>query len=321
MTGSFTIIRTAWAAIVGLILCVAGESARGAEVNTTRTNWMERWITNNIEVRMPLNRFVDEYHTNWVTELHTNVVQVFTTNRLTRTFTNFLQVDAFQTNLVTAYQTNLQRLDLTNWQTAIVMTTNQLTRTVTNHFEVDAFRTNIVTAYQTNWKTLDLTNWQTVIVMMTNWVTQPVTNVVEISMPGSAVTAAVMAPKPLAEQKEAEVGAPSSPLIGALAGSVVLEAARTSRPPNGNQVEVQLTVRGSSEAAPPVVQQWRVERDDRTILCFGQDQQFKRELPAGTYKVEAKFRRGETGPVLTERGTLLLTPREAVLQQKLTAKN
>jgi len=82
-----------------------------------------------------------------------------------------------------------------------------------------------------------------------------------------------------------------------------------------------LKVRGKGDSAsPPQVQQWRVEREDRAILCFGQDQEFKRELPAGKYKVEVKVRQDEDGALLTVKGTLVVSSREAVIQQNLTAK-
>jgi hypothetical protein len=106
-----------------------------------------------------------------------------------------------------------------------------------------------------------------------------------------------------------------------LSGPIVLEAARTAKPPKNGQVEVQLKVRVNGDPALDLqVQKWRVEREDRAILCFGQDQEFKRELPAGKYKVEVKIRQDEKGDSLTVRGTLVLTPGEAVIQQNLTAK-
>jgi surface protein len=321
MNGHAAFIQTVRRCAVILSLCTAGPSVLGLEVNVTRTNWVERWITNLIEVHMPLNRFVNEYQTNWVTQFHTNVIEVYTTNRVTRTLTNHFLVDALQTNFVTAYQTNWKTLDLTNWQTAVVMKTNWLARRLTNEILVEAFQTNLVTAYQTNLKTLDLTNWQTAIVMTTNWVTQVITNVVQVDLPNSSIAPAAAPPVEAAEQKEVPTeAAPSSP-AAITTGAVVLEAARTSRPPNNGQVEVQLKIRANGDPASlPQVQQWRVEREDRAILCFGQDQEFKRELPAGRYKVEVKLRQDGDGALLTVRGTLVVTPGEAVIRQNLTAK-
>jgi hypothetical protein len=277
MNGHAAFVRRVGALSVTLSLCAAGSSAFGTEANVTRTNWVERWITNLVEVRMPLNRFVNEYHTNWVTQFHTNVVNVYTTNFVTRT--------------------------------------------LTNHFLVDAFRTNFVTAYQTNWRTLDLTNWQTAIVMTTNWVTQSLTNVVQVDLPKTLVAKEAVVSGEAAEPKEAKTETAASPLAASMSGPVVLEAARTTRPPHNDQVEVQLNVRGNSDPAPILqVKQWRVEREDRAILCFGQDQEFKRELPAGRYKVEVKVRQDEQRALLTVRGTLVVTPGEALIQQNLAAR-
>ncbi len=277
MNGHAPLVRTARTLAVTLSLCTAGSSALGTQANVIRTNLVERWITNLIEIRMPLNRFVNEYQTNWVTQYHTNVINVYATN--------------------------------------------QLTRTVTNQVLMDAFQTNFVTAYQTNWKTLDLTNWQTAIVMKTNWVTQMVTNEVQIDLPSPAAAPATTADPEAAEQKDDGTVTPSSPPAAVLSGPIVLEAARTAKPPKNGQVEVQLKVRVNGDPALDLqVQKWRVEREDRAILCFGQDQEFKRELPAGKYKVEVKIRQDEKGELLTVRGTLVLTRGEAVIQQNLTAK-
>src|ERR1035437_8996365 len=121
---------------VSLVLWASGLSLVGLEANVTRTNWVDRWITNVIEVRMPANRFVNEYHTNWVTQLRTNVVDVYATNRVTRTLTNQVVVDAFRTNFVVAYQTN--------WHTEML----------TNQVAVSVLRTNFVDQYHTNLSTL-----------------------------------------------------------------------------------------------------------------------------------------------------------------------
>jgi hypothetical protein len=298
-----------------LSLCACSYSASAAEAVVTRTNWVERWITNEIEVRMPLNRFVNEYRTNWVTQFQTNVINVYTTNRVTRTLTNRFSVDAFRTNFVTAYQTNRKTLDLTNWQTAIVMKTNLLNLTLTNQVRLDAFRTNFVTSYQTNWKTLDLTNWQTVIVMKTNWVTQTLTNMVQTEVPAVSPPAASILPleaKPVS----------SAPVVSEGTFPVILEVVRTARPPNGSQVEVHLKVRGNGARSSLMpVQQWRVEREDRAILCCAQDQEFKRDLPAGKYRVEVKIPQDRDGALLTARATLVVSLREVLIERNLAAAN
>ena len=96
-----------------LTLWASGLSLVGSEANITRTNWFDRWITNVIEVRMPANRFVNEYHTNWVTLLRTNVVDVYATNRVTRTLTNQVAVEASRTNL-SGLSDQLELRSLTN---------------------------------------------------------------------------------------------------------------------------------------------------------------------------------------------------------------
>jgi hypothetical protein len=256
-----------------LTLSVSCLSAIGAEVTITRTNLAERWITNVIEVRMPVNRFVNEYRTNWVTQLRTNIVNVSVTNWVMRQLTNEVQVEA----------------------------------TWTNH----------VTAYQTNWNMLNLTNWQTVVLFKTNWLTQAVTNLVQIDLPSRPVVPAA-APSEAAEPKEAAVvTAPPAP-AASWEGSLAIEAARTARPPANDLVEVQMKIRRTDNAASQSqVQQWRVEREDGAILLFGQDQDFKRELPAGNYKVEARLKVGGDNPPLSVRGTLSVTTRGAVVQPRL----
>jgi hypothetical protein len=321
MTSHAAFVRSVRVFTVALGLCTLGPAASALEETVVRTNLVDRWITNVIEVRMPLNRFVDEYHTNWVTECRTNVINLYTTNLLTRTLTNHFQVDAFRTNFVTAYQTNWQTLDLTNWQTAIVMETNWLSRTLTNQVAVDLFQTNLVTAYQTNWRTLELTNWQMAIVMRTNWVTQVVTNVVQVDAPAPSVAPAAVSAGETGAPMEAKSEPPAAQSAGTWSGPVILEAARTVRPPNNGQVEVQLSVRaGAGSGASFQVQQWRVEREDRAILCFGQEQEFKRELPVGRYKVEVKVRQDGDGAVLASRGTLVVAPTEATVEPTLAAK-
>ena len=48
-----------------LVMCsLSPNPALSAEGHTIKTNWLERSITNEIEIRMPLNVFVNEYHTN-----------------------------------------------------------------------------------------------------------------------------------------------------------------------------------------------------------------------------------------------------------------
>ena len=286
---------------MGLALWGSGQGLAGAEVTISRTNWVERWITNVIDIQMPENRFVNVYRTNWVTQLRTNVVEVHATNWAMCKVTNQVEVAATWTNHVTAYHTNYS------------------TRTLTNHVTVNRVRTNFVDRYHTNWSMLKLTNWETVVLFKTNWINQPVTNVVQIDLPKRPV-AAVSASSKAVEPE----GAPEEPLSPApvgWAGSVAIEAARTSRPAAEDLIEVRLRVRRTDNTgAPPQVQHWRVEREDGAVLLFGQDKEFKRQLPAGKYKVEAKLKGEGDNLPLSVRGTLSVTAREAVIQPRLLVK-
>jgi hypothetical protein len=282
-------------------LWVSGLSLLGAEVTITQTNLVERWITNVINVQMPDNRFVNEYHTNWVTLKHTNIVDVPVTNWTMVKRTNEVEVAATWTNSVTAYHTN--------W----------VTRTVTNHTSLSLVRTNIMEQYQTNWSTITLTNWQTVVLFRTNWITQAVTNVVQVDLPTRPVAAAA-APSEAVESQGTPAQA-SSPVPAGWTGPLAIEAARTSRPPANDLVEVQLKVRRTDNPPAAVqVQSWRVEREDGAVLLFGQDQQFKRPLPVGRYKVEAKLKADRNSAPLSVRGTLSVTLREATIQPRLLVK-
>ena len=261
-----------------LVLSVPSLSLAGAEVTITHTNWVERWITNVINIQMPENKFLDEYHTNWVTQLQTNIVDVPVTNWTMVKQTNQVEVVATWTNYVTTYHTN--------WSTT----------TLTNHLTLNLVRTNSVDQYQTNWSTLTLTNWETVVLFKTNWIVQPVTNVVQVDLPSQPAAAApAAAPSEPVEPREAPAEA-ASPSPTTWAGPLALEAARTSQPPANDLVEVQLKVRRTDNTPGPLqIQNWRVEREDGAVLLFGQEQLFKRSLPVGKYKVEAKLKaRGTT---------------------------
>lgn len=249
------------------------------QTTVVHTNFVERWITNTAEVHMQLNRFVTEYHTNWITRARTNVV------------------DTFSTNIVLAYLTNHVHHVRTNYVN--VFATNLTARFVTNHLLVDAVQTNFVQVYHTNLKTLHLTNWTTVVALKTNWITRPITNVVEIDMAAETPPAAAVEPKQ------------------ALSEPLALQASRSLRSTPSNQVEVQLKVSWThAPGAPLQVQQWRIERDDGSILCFGQDPEFKRVLPTGTYKVFVRAQRDAKSPFLAALGTLTVTQREVSVEQR-----
>ena len=238
-------------------------------VDVLRTNWIPRVITNVIEIRMPTNIFITEYRTNRFVAWRTNVIDIYRTNWVTRTRTNTIAIEQTQTNLVIAYQTNWNTINLTNWKTALVFRTNLAMKTLTNSVTVEQTRTNLTTRYQTNVITLTLTNWETVPVIKTNRV--------KVNLP--AAPADVVKAPGGGESKVATATA-SAPLESGTNWTV--EAARTEKPPAGNQVEVLLKLNSAGNADSFLsLQEWRVERTDGSVLLFGQGQEFKRESAAG----------------------------------------
>ena len=252
------------------LLCASAAGLPAGEVNLTRTNWVERWITNLIEVQMPANRFVNEYHTNWITQMRTNVIDIYATNLVTRT--------------------------------------------ATNRVMVDAFRTNFITEWHTNWQALNVTNWETVAVIRTNWPSQPVAAVIGV---GGASASTVSTATPKDNPPAVREPATSASLA---ADGLVIEASRGARAAANGQIDITLKIRAATGAAAPQVQQWRIEREDGAILCFGQDQDFRRDLPVGRYKLEVKILRETENPAASTRAILSVTPREVALEQRLTAR-
>ena len=311
----------------GLLFLCPGQPA-AAEVDVVKTNWTDRWITNLIEITVPANKFVNLYRTNHVERFSTNVLDVYATNWATLTFTNPVSVDVLRTNFTDDYHTNWITLSLTNDVAVSALRTNFLEsyrtnlhlRTFTNEVAVDDYRTNLVNRYHTNLKTLTLTNWEQVLVMKTNWVAQFVTNVVQLDF---TTNGSLAAERPVHKETVPE----PSPAIQALPSvtwteGLEIRAALTSATDTGNQVEVQLRASWNGDSAVPLrVEQWRVERQDAAILLFGQNQEFKRVLPVGTYKVEVRARLEINGPLLAGRGTLQLSPSAAAINQKLVGQN
>ena len=220
-------------------------------------------------------------------------------------------VNQYHTNWITTMRTNV--ID--------IYSTNFVTRTLTNSVVVDAFQTNFVTGRQTNWQTINLTNWQSVVLFKTNWTSQPVKTVVEVAVPNytsPAVETAAPQESPAPRAVAAEPAAP--PASSVTTDGLVIEASRAAHLSANGQAEITLKIRSAGEAASPLpVQQWRVEREDAAVLCFGQDQDFKRDLPVGRYKVEVRIQRDADTPLIA-RAILAITPREALLQPRLTAK-
>jgi hypothetical protein len=311
--------------LVFLALSAFLQPVTGAETYITRTNWVEKTITNVVELRMPKNIFIDEYRTNWVEQIRTNVVVVYSTNHITKDLPRNVVVDVVHTNVVTHYTTNyinkaLPRnvavdLVFTNWVN--FFSTNVKILRLTNEVAVNLVQTNVLDQYRTNWQTLTFTNFETVLVMKTNWVTQLVTNVVHIDLPAPTVQAA---PSPQVVAAKPERGVVKSPTASPIEGPV-LEGAKTGSQSENNLVEVVLKVRWPADTADaPPVQQWKIEREDGSFMSFGQEQTFKKELPIGNYKIEAKLQWESDAPVLVLRGTLVVTANEVVVRQKPAGK-
>jgi len=244
---------------------------------------------------------VDESHTNWVTQIRTNIVDVPVTNWTEVSQTNLIEVAATWTNYLTAYHTNL--IDIT----------------LTNHVTCNLMQTNLVDRYQTNWTTLNLTNWETLVLFKTNWVTQTLTNMVQVDLPAHPAIAAAAAGEAAPPRENPAETTSLSP--AKWTGPLALEAARTSRLLANGLVEVELKVRWTDDAPGPVqVEQWRVQREDGAVVLFGQEQQFKRSLPVGKYRVEAKLKAEAGDPPLSVRGTLSVTPNDATIQPRLLVK-
>jgi hypothetical protein len=138
-----------------------------------------------------------------------------------------------------------------------------------------------------------------------------VTNVVEIEM--ARQTPAESAPKPTASEDAAVSNVDGSP------EPLAIQASRRSV--YNNQVEVVLAVKWASNPEAPLrVQQWRVERDDGSILSFGDEREFKRPLPVGVYKIQVRVQRDAHDTFTVGRGTLTITPHEVLVAQKPSIK-
>ena len=180
-----------------------------------------------------------------------------------------------------------------------VYRTNQIEAVRSN--VVNIYRTNFVTHYQTNLQTLTLTNWETVLVMKTNRVTQRVPNVVESDLPA-------------ARPGMAKTVADGEALVaeGSAAG-LALDTAATGKVTVDDLVEVRFKLKSADGTTPRLASyEWRVERTDGSVLLFGQEPEFRRELPMGTYKVEIKTRAASSSPLIRLRSVVEVTDSKAV---------
>ena len=128
MNRAFAALLIAAPMVCGPVPSSQGAPSTGA--NIVHTNWVDHWITNTAEIRLQLNHFITEFHTNRVTLVETNFVDLFKTNLVTRTLTNTL----------VAYRTNFQTLHLTNWTTVLAFKTNWVTKPLTNLVEIEMER-------------------------------------------------------------------------------------------------------------------------------------------------------------------------------------
>jgi hypothetical protein len=187
---------------------------------------------------------------------------------------------------------------------------------LTNDIAINLVQTNVVDRYRTNWQTLTFTNFETVLVMKTNWITQPVTNVARIDLPAPAAQTAPSRAVTAKPEREVSKSSAAKPIDGP-----VLEGEKTDSRSDNNLVEVLLKVRWPADTADaPPVQQWKIEREDGAFMSFGQDQTFKKELPIGSYKIEAKLQWESDAPVLMLRGTMVITASEVSVHQKAAGK-
>lgn len=318
--------RRAAALATGLLMASSG--LLGAiEVDVVKTNLTEHWITNMIEVRMPVNYYVNVFYTNRYQRIATNFVEITTTNWNLLTVTNPVVVEQFRTNFTEAYHTNWITLDLTNEVGVEALHTNFITHYRTNFHNLDrtndlavnAFHTNFVDRYRTNVKTLTLTNWEQVLVMKTNWIIQPITNVVQLDLVAKNSDVIESTPD---KEPSPQISSPAPSLAASRAEGIEIRASLASTAGGAGQPEVQLRARWTADPSIALhVEQWRVEREDSVILLFGQGQEFRRQLPVGRYKVEVKVRREVNGSILAGSGVLDLSGTSATVQQKLLGQN
>lgn len=226
---------------------------------------------------------VNETQTSWIPRVITNVIEV-------RIPTNIF-INVYRTNRIEAVRSNVVNVYRTNWTD----------RTETRVIPVGVTRTNFVTRYETNLNTLTFTNWETVLVMKTNRVTQRVPNVVEIDLPAERPDAV----KTTTPAKEAAT--PSATIE-----NLALDTATTGKAAVDDLIEVSFKLKSADGTTPTLAAyEWRVERTDGSVLLFGQNPEFRRDLPFGTYKVEVKARAANNSAPVRVRGVVEVTADEA----------
>jgi len=236
---------------------------------------------------------VNETQTSWVPRVITNFIEVRMPTNIFINVYRTNQIEVVRSNVVNVYQTNW-----TDW-------------TETRVVPVDLTRTNYVTRYHTNLNTLTFTNWETVLVMKTNRVTQRVPNVVEIGLPAERAETITKT------TSSTKASAPVTPAVASSAtlDGLALDTTTTGKATVNNMIEVQFKLKSTDGAIPKLTSyEWRVERTDGSVLLFGQESEFKREVPIGTYRIEVKARAGKTSPYVRVRGVVEVTESAAIQQ-------
>ena len=96
---------------------------------------------------------------------------------------------------------------------------------------------------------------------------------------------------------------------------LALDTVTTGKAVLDDLVEVQFKLKSADGTTPKLASyEWRVERTDGSVLLFGQEAEFKREVPMGTYRVEVKTRATAKSPLVRVRGTVEVTDSEVIQQ-------
>jgi hypothetical protein len=101
---------------------------------------------------------------------------------------------------------------------------------------------------------------------------------------------------------------------------LTLDTATTGKAVVNDLIEVRFRLKSADGTTPVLTTyEWRVERADGSVLLFGQDSEFRRELPFGTYRVEVKARAAQTSPFVRVRGVVEVTAEDALNKPATTA--
>ena len=270
--------------------------------------WKIQPVTAAIMVTASLPMFGETVNSRQATPLRVETVTETQTSWIPRAITNIIEVRIPTNIFINVYRTN--QIEVVRSNVVNVYRTNWTERTETRVVPVDLTRTNFVTRYQTNLNTLTFTNWESVLVMKTNRVTERVPNVVEIVLPADGLDTSTTT-----SNTKASVPATTTVASAAVLEGLALDTATTGKAVANDLIEVRFKLKSADGAAPRLATyEWRVERTDGSVLLFGQEPEFKRELPLGTYRIEVKTRAVTSSPYIRVRGVVEVTD-SAVIQQ------